>query len=229
VAAPVQSVAIASLYTLGGWLLFALAVSLDLPYLVYPLAMGFALVAPFVAVAFYAVSRQLETAGRATIGETVRLTLDARHRDLRWMALITSFAFFIWMDIAAMLTLGFFGAAALDFAKLVSMIFTTPEGWTFLFVGHLMGAVIALLVFSVSAISIPLLFDRDIDVMTAMMTSVRFVRANPLVMVMWCATIAMAIAISLLSGLVLLCVALPVIGYATWHLYRRAVAGEAHQ
>lgn len=225
--APGVSMSIALVYTMGGWLLTALLTVFSLPFLVYPLAMGFALVAPFVAVAFYDVGRRLEQ------GETPTLTMawcavcDARNRDIRWMALITSFAFFIWMDIAAMITLSFFGATALDLPELLRQITTTSHGLAFLVVGHAVGAVIAFLVFAISAISIPMLFDRDIDIMTAMRASVRLVHANPVALGLWCAIIAASIVLAIATGLVLLPVVLPILGYASWRLYRHATAPVA--
>lgn len=222
-AAPATSAAIAAVYTVGGWLLAALMFEFRLPYLVYPLAMGFALIAPFVAVAFYEVSRSLENGRKPGLAAVWCAVWDQRSRELRWMALITSFAFFIWIDIAAMLTLSFFGSTALDLGALVREILQTSDGLVFLVVGHLVGAAIALLVFSISVVSFPLLYDRDLDVFTAIATSVRLVRANPVAMAVWCATIAFLIGLALASGLLLLPLVLPVLGYASWHLYRLAV------
>ncbi len=222
--APLVSIAVALVYTLGGWLLAALLWVFNMPFLVYPVAMGFALVAPFVAVAFYEVSRSLAAGTPPTVYKAWCAVCDAKNRDIRWMALITSFAFFLWMDMAAMITLSFFGATALDFGQLLNEIATTTHGWIFLVVGHVVGAVIALLVFSISVISIPMLFDRDIDIVTAIRTSVRVVTTSPLPLALWCATIAGAIVASIATGLLLMPFVLPVLGYASWHLYRKAVS-----
>lgn len=225
-AAPVVSIAIALVYTLGGWLLAALLWAFDLPFLVYPLAMGFALIAPFVAVAFYEVARSLSAGAPPTVYKAWCAVCDSKNRDIRWMALITSFAFFLWMDMAAMITLSFFGATALDFGQLLHQIVTTTPGHIFLVVGHAAGAVIALLIFSISAISIPMLFDRDIDIISAIRSSVRLVRANPVALTFWCAIIAASIVASIGTGLILLPFVLPVLGYASWHLYRKAVGAD---
>jgi uncharacterized membrane protein len=222
-AAPVISVLIALVYTVGGWLLIAMLASLNLPYLVYPLAMGFALIAPFVAIAFYAVARFLESGETPTVQNVWAAVWTGRRHDIRWMALMTAFAFFFWIDMAAILTLSFFGSMVLDFDALLNAILTTPEGWTFLVVGHLVGAVIAMAVFSISVVAFPMLFDRDVDIMSAIITSVRLVWRNPITMTIWCGTIAVLTGIALASALFLLPVILPVLGYASWHLYRRAV------
>jgi uncharacterized membrane protein len=223
-AAPGYGLFFSGIYAAGGWVLVLMLIEFDLPYLVYPLAAGFALIAPFIASGFYVVSSRLEKAEplswRIVFG-SVRAMFD---RDLGWMALVTGFSLFIWMDIAALLSFGFMSGRFFSFGELLDLILTTPAGWAFLVVGNSAGALIAFGVFSYTVISIPMLFDRDIDFVTAMITSVRVVRANPRVMAIWCLTIAVLTALSLLSGFVGLLFTLPLLGHATWHLYRRAVA-----
>jgi len=227
--APLHGMALGGVYAAGGWLLILMLIRFDLPFLVYPLAAGFALVAPFIATGFYAVSACLERGEKVSWLAVHRSVRHASNWDLGWMALVTGFAFFIWMDIAALLFFGFLGLNALSSENFILNILTTPAGLMFLVIGNAVGAVIALGVFSFSVTSFPMLFERDCDFVTAMVTSVRVVLANRAVMVIWCALIAILIGLSLLSGLVGLLVVLPVLGHASWHLYRRAVApaGEA--
>ncbi|MBT3305043.1 MAG: DUF2189 domain-containing protein [Alphaproteobacteria bacterium] len=227
--APAYGLFFSGIYAVGGWMLILLLLVFDMPYLVYPLAAGFALIAPFIASGFYVVSQHLEDdpkeGCRVLCWSVVLNTVKSMFsRDLGWMALVTGFSLFIWMDIAALLSFGFMSFQLFSFSELLEMIFTTPFGWLFLVVGNLTGAIIAFGVFSYSVISIPMLFDRHIDFVTAMITSVRFVIQNPRVMAVWCLTIAALIAISFLSGLIGLLVIMPVLGHASWHLYRRGVA-----
>ncbi len=184
--------------------------------------MGFALIAPFAAVGFYAVSAFLQEGKPLTWRGIFGAMREASRRDLRWMALVTGFALVIWMDIAAFLFFGFMGFRAFD-ASFLELLFTTPAGLVFLLLGNVGGAVIAVLVFSITAVSFPMLFDRDVDFVTAMLTSVRLVIANPVPMLAWCLVIGILLGLSLLSAFVGLLVTLPVIGHATWHLYQRAV------
>jgi len=221
--AALYGLAFGAVYALGGWLLVLLLVAFDLHFLVYPLAGGFALVAPFIACGLYAISYCLEQGKPLSWAALRRLVWQAAGRDLGWMALVTGFSFFIWMDIAALLFFGFLGLSALSAENLIAEIFATPAGLLFLVVGNAVGAVIALAVFSFSVTSFPMLFERDCDFVTAMVTSVRVVLASPRVMVVWCALIAGLVGISLLSGFVGLLVVLPVLGHASWHLYRRCV------
>lgn len=221
-AAP-YSLAFGAIFAVGGWGLALLLFAFDLPFLVYPLAIGFALIAPFVATGTYAISYCLDQGEPLSWTEIRRLIWQAARRDLGWMALVTGFAFFIWVDIAAFLLFGFLGFEALTGDDLPGLIFGTSQGLFFLVTGHVVGAVIAMGVFSFSVTSFPMLFERNHDFVTAMVTSVKVVLASPRVMVVWCATIAVLVGLSLLSGLVGLFVVLPVLGHATWHLYRRCV------
>lgn len=222
-AAPLYGIWVSAIYTAGGWCLILLLVQFDLPFLVYPLAAGFALIAPFIATAFYAISRSLERSEPLSWGHLNRSVLSAAKRDLGWMALVTGFTLFIWMDIAALLFFGFLGLHSYSLQELLVEIFTTPMGLLFLLIGNGVGAFLALAVFSFSVTSFPMLFDRDVDFVTAMITSVKVVRTSPAAMILWCALIAALIGLSLLSGLLGLLVVLPVLGHASWHLYRRAI------
>lgn len=221
-AAPKFGLALAALYIAGGWLLIALLLHFGLPFLAYPLAMGFVLIAPFAVVGLYAVSDRLGRGERPTWGDVLGAIGRSARGDLRWMAFVAGFALVIWMDIAAFLFFGFIGFQGFD-ADFLRTVLTTPSGLLFLLIGNVSGALIALAIFSISVISFPMLYDRDIDFVTAMVTSVRLVIANPMPMIAWCALIGVLAVISLLSVFVGLVVVLPVIGHATWHLYKRAV------
>ncbi len=222
-AAPGYGAAFGALYAGAGWLLIGLVWFVNMPYFAYPLAMGFALIAPMAAAGFYAISDLMERGEPLAWDKVIAALRLAFGRDLRWMALVTGFALFLWLDFAAILTFSFGGLEVWSFAFL-NTLFTTPAGLTFLLVGNIIGAIIAMAVFSISVVSFPMLYDRDIDFVTAMVTSVRLVKANPITMMVWCATIAMSVVASILTGFIGLIVLLPIIGHATWHLYRRAVA-----
>lgn len=214
------------LYAAAGWLLVALLWRLEAGFLVYPLAMGFALIAPFAASGLYAISDRLERGLSLSWRTVFGAVGQAARGELRWMALITGFALVVWMDIAAFLFFAFMGFSALE-GGLLSVIFTTPNGLIFLLIGHVAGALIALLVFSISAVSFPMLYERDIDFVTAMVASVRLVLVNPVPMIAWCGLIAILVGLSLASIFVGMIVVLPIIGHATWHLYRRAIETDA--
>ena len=223
-AAPRFGLFFGGFYALGGWLLILLLEYFHLPHLVYPLAMGFALVAPFVATGLYEVSRRLEEGEPLSVSIIRSSCWSACGRDIAWMALVTGFTFVIWMDMAALLFFVFFGLTTSNPAEIIAAIFTTREGLIFLAAGNFVGAILALAVFSFSVVSFPMLFHRDIDFVTAMVTSVKVVRQNFGPMLVWGLTIAALLVLSIATGLIALIVVLPVLGHASWHIYRRAVA-----
>lgn len=212
-------------YASGGWLIIAMLYWLSLPYLAYPMAMGFALIAPFVVTGLYDVSRRLERGEPLSWSSVLGSVWDTRRKDLRWMAIVTAFTLVIWLDIAALMFFGFLGFKPLDGA-FFRELFTTPGGLLFLLIGNVTGAIIAFFVFSISVISFPMLFDRDVDFVTAMTSSVKSVAHNPVPMALWCITIAILVAISIASAFVALIVVLPLLGHASWHLYRAVIAPE---
>ncbi|MCL8382720.1 DUF2189 domain-containing protein [Xanthobacter aminoxidans] len=223
--APAFGLAFGALYAAGGLAIVACVFFFELGYLAYPLFAGSVLIGPFVAAGLYDVSRELE-AGRQPTWQGVLSTIFAqRQRELGWMAFVTIFAFIIWMyqvRLLLALFLGFASFATLnDFLK---VLFTTSDGIAFLAVGHVIGAALALGLFSITVISFPLLMDRDLDVVTAMITSVQAVLTSPGPMILWGICVVALIAIGTAPAFLGLIFVLPVLGHATWHLYRRAVA-----
>jgi uncharacterized membrane protein len=110
-----------------------------------------------------------------------------------------------------------------DLDGFLTAVFFTPQGWTFLAIGTCVGAFLSAVLFSVTVVAMPMLLDRDIDFVSAMMTSVRVVTENPAVMLTWAAIIAVTMLVSLLPAFLGLVFTLPVLGHTTWHLYQRAV------
>ena len=216
-----------ALYAIGGWLLFALISYLEMPYFAYPLATGFALIAPFAATGLYDVSRTLERKETPTWGHVLGAIRGASGRELAWMAVVTVFSMIIWLDIAAFLFFGFLGFGGGSGGDLIHEILTTPQGWIFLILGNLVGALLASIVFSYSAVSFPMLYDRKVDFVTAMITSVKTVLKNPWPMLIWAVIIGIHLALSIATLLVGLILALPILGHTTWHIYRKAVEPQA--
>ncbi|MEM6666552.1 MAG: DUF2189 domain-containing protein, partial [Pseudomonadota bacterium] len=178
-AAPKYGLFFGAVYAVGGMAILIILNALGLPFLAFPMATGFALIAPFVASGLYEVSRRLETGEPLSWSAVLGSIRNQASRDLGWMALIATFAFYIWVDMAGIIYLMFFGLnllAPLDFLRTV---FTTTDGLLFLLIGNVTGAILAALVFSITAMSFPLLHDRDVDFATAMITSVDAVRRNP--------------------------------------------------
>jgi uncharacterized membrane protein len=224
---PFYGLLFGALYAAGGIVIVMSVTALGMVYLAYPLAAGFALIGPFVAVGLYEVSRQRE-AGRPPSLRGVWTTMQSRS-EVGWMAFVTLFIFIIWMYQARLLVALFLGlnASFPSIEQFITMVTTTPEGLAFLMIGNLTGAILSLVLFSLTVVSFPLLLDRDLDFITAMITSVRAVVMSPGPMIGWAATIVLLLIISTLPFFLGLLVTLPVLGHATWHLYRRVVAPVA--
>lgn len=224
--APIFGLTFGLLYALGGWAILYYLVSFDVSFMVYPLASGFALIAPFIAAGLYEVSRTREMSERPTWGRIFSAVFRQTGRELGWMALVTTFMFFIWLEIAIVLYVVVFGLHALNLPQMMNVIFGSLDGALFLLVGNVIGAFLGLVCFSLTAVSFPLLLDRDLDFITAMITSVQAVTKNPRPMLLWAFLIAMLSLVSFLSLFFALIVVLPVLGHATWHVYRKVVAVE---
>ena len=222
--APLYGLAFSGIYVLGGYIILALIFWLNLNYFAYPLLTGFALIAPFVAAGFYEVSRRLEMQEPLSFALVLQSVRRSGGRDLGWMALVTVFGLIIWLDFAFFIYLFFYGLKTPNLADLVLEILTTSHGFAFLAVGNLLGGSIAFFMFSILVVSCPLLLDRDIDFVTAMLTSLRVVRRNPAQMLAWALVIAIFLTAAILSGLLGFFLLMPALGHGTWHIYRMSVA-----
>lgn len=222
--APAMGLFFGGIYALGGiFVVYALA-KLNAPYWVIPAAVGFPLLGPFIAVGLYEISRRLETGAPLTWKGVLFEIVESRKREVSWMAFVVLFIFWIWMyqvRLLLALFLGFQSFASLG--AFLTVITTTPDGIAFLMVGSVIGAVLATALFSVTVVSIPLILDRDPDFVTSMIASVRTVLKSPVVMLAWGAFVAALLVVAMLPLFLGLLVVLPVLGHATWHLYRRAV------
>lgn len=223
-AAPLYGMFFGALYAAGGMALIFLLIWMGASYLAYPLAAGFALIGPFIAVGLYEVSRRREASLPLSWSAVFGVVFGQGKREMGWMALVTLFIFIIWMYQVRLLLALFVGLSSFGtMREFLDMLLTTPEGLLFLVVGNAVGAVLALVLFALTVISFPLLLDRDVDFITAMITSVQTVLRNPAPMIAWGLIIAIDLIFSAIPMFLGLILTLPVIGHATWHLYRRAI------
>lgn len=222
--APLFGLFFGGFYAVGGMAILSCILLLDMAYLAYPALLGFALVGPFVAVGLYEVSRRLEQGTPLKWGEVLGVVLAQRKRELAWMAFVMLFVFIMWMYQVRILLALFLGFQSFStFGEFMGTLLTTQEGLTFLAVGHIVGAVVSLVLFSLTVVSCPLLLEREVDFVTAMITSVKTVATSPLAMLGWGVFVVLAVLFSALPLFLGLVFVLPILGHATWHLYRRAV------
>ena len=226
-AMPFYGLLFGALYASGGNVILLCLTAFGLVYLAYPLAAGFALIGPFVAIGFYEVSREREAGEKPSL-HSIWSTVKSRS-EIGWMAFVTLFIFVIWMYQVRLLIALLIGLNA-SFSSLhefITVVLTTNEGLVFLAIGNAVGAALSLVLFSLTVVSFPLLLDRDVDFVTAMITSVRAVVTSPLPMISWAAVIVVLLIASALPYFLGLLVTLPVLGHTTWHVYRRIVAPVA--
>jgi uncharacterized membrane protein len=224
-AAPAFGLFFGGIYAAGGLLILACLFWAGMAYLVYPLAAGFVLIGPFAAAGLYEVSRRRERGMPLVWREVVGAVYALGGRELAWMAFVGVFILVIWMYQVRLLIVLFLGFSLPPTVPgFLSLVLTTPEGLMFLAVGHVVGAALALVTFALTVVACPLLLERDHSFITAMITSVQAVLRNPGPMLGWAAVVALLLVIGMAPLFLGLTVALPILGHATWHLYRRVVA-----
>ena len=225
--APVFGLFFGGVYALGGIAIIETFYVFDLSYLSYPIAIGFALIGPFIAVGLYEVSRRLEAGDTLKWRAILGVIYEQRKRELGWMAFVTLFILTIWMyQVRVLLAVILQDVLTPDFGEFLTVLVSTPEGLTFLLVGHIVGAILSLTLFSLTVVSIPLLLERDVDFVTAMITSVKAVSTNPRPMIGWALAVVMMLIVAIVPLFLGLIVVLPVLGHTTWHLYKKVVAPE---
>lgn len=228
-ATPTQLIFLGVIYPLVGLVAARATYGGDLMPLFYPLVAGLAFLGPVVAVGLYELSRRREQ------GLPVSWThmLDGFRTRAFWqiaaLALVLLSLFVAWLGTAQLIyeaTLGRTLGSGLTPATpemFVRALFGTVEGWQLIVAGNLVGAVFGMLVLSLSVVSFPMMLDRGTDAVTAVQTSIRAVMANPLPMLAWGVVVTLALLLGTLPAFVGLAVVMPVLGHATWHLYRRVV------
>ena len=212
------------IYPVVGLLACLLTFRADLLPLAFPIAAGVSLMGPPLASGFYELARRRERGEDASWGRAFEVLKTPPFAAILVLTAFVATLFGLWLLCAYGVYAATLGASPDTAAHFWGSLFTTSAGWTMIVVGNLIGAAFALVVLVVSAVSFPMLVDRQVGPLTAAETSIRAVARSPRTFAIWGATIGALLVLGSIPLFVGLAVVLPVLGYATWHLYTRAVA-----
>lgn len=219
--APQFGLFFSAVYVLGGFAMLWLGAG----HVTWVLAtsLGFPLIAPFAAAGLYEVSRRMQAGRPLHWRGVLGIVWQERNRQLPLLGAMIVVFFLFWTFLAHMIFALFMGLSVMTNVSQSYDVFLTAHGVTMIAVELGVGALFAFLLFALTVISLPMVLDREVDFVTAMLTSLRVVRVNLLVMLVWAGLIAGLTLLALIPWFLGLVVVLPVLGHATWHLYRRVL------
>jgi uncharacterized membrane protein len=223
-AMPSHAVFLCLIYPIVGFFLGGLTLGYNVLPLFFPLAAGFALIGPIAAVGLYELSRRRERGLDAHWTHAFDVLRSPSLGAIVALGCVLMGLFLAWLASAQALYESLFGVMPpSSLGQFVGEVFTTPAGHSLMLWGNLIGFLFAVCVLTISAVSFPLLIDREVGAAAAVATSARVVMTNPLTKALWGLIVAALLVIGSLPAFIGLAAVMPVLGHATWHLYRKAV------
>ena len=226
-AAPRFGLFFGGVYAAVGILLFLLLWLVEQPLWIVPFSFAFPLIGPFAAIGLYEVSRRREAGEPLSWSRILGAVWQQRDRQLPSMAFVVLALFLLWMWAASVLVILFLGRMSGAVYSNLDALLATSNGLMLLVVGAVVGGLIAFLLFAITAVSLPLLLDREVDYVTAMIVSFQAVTDNLHAMLHWAWIVVGLLFVGILPMFLGLVVVLPVLGHSTWHIYRRVIAPES--
>jgi uncharacterized membrane protein len=226
-AVPSHAIILCIIYPVLGLMLARAVHGYSVLPLLFPLAAGFALLGPFAAIGLYEMSRRRERGEEATAWDALEFVRSPSFGAMLGLGVLLLALFVTWVATAQALYIAAFGyAGATGLSDFAERVLTTPQGWWLIVVGCGVGFLFALVALCVSVVSFPLLLDRHAGVGDAMVTSLRAVARNPVPMAAWGLIVAVLLVVGTLPAFLGLAVVIPLLGHATWHLYRETIEAE---
>ncbi|MBL4807663.1 MAG: DUF2189 domain-containing protein [Rhodobacteraceae bacterium] len=225
--APLMGLFFSAAYVAGGIVLYLVLAASGKIWWIMPISVGFPLIAPFAAVGLFEISRQLEANEPLKWGHVLGVVFAERQRQIPWVGAIIVIWFLFYMLIAHMIFALMLGIRVMTHIGTSLDVFLTPAGLLFINIELLVGAVFALLLFAITFVSLPLLLHKEIDFITAIILSIQSVKKNFAVLIVWFIIIGPMMLLSLVPMFLGLLITLPVLGHATWHLYRKLLLHPA--
>lgn len=223
--APAFGLFFSAVYVAGGLVLDAVLAAAGREWWLIPFAVGFPILGPFAAVGLYEVSRRLEAGTPLDWRGVLGVVLRQKDRQTPAMAVVVLFIFLVWLFVAHTIFALFLGLSAMVNVSADPLgVLLTPDGLAMLAVGTVVGAGFAGVLFAITVVGLPLLLDKELDFVTAMITSVSAVLQSPVPMLLWGVLVAGLLFLGMLPAFLGLFVVLPVLGHATWHIYRAVLA-----
>ncbi len=228
VAYPLFGLFFGGVYVIGGLLIWYITSLTGDTYWIMILGFGFPLIGPFLAVGLYEISRCREKGVTPTWGRLLSMAYRQKNRQFPSIIVVVVFIFMVWTFVGHMIFAVFMGLSTMTNVSTSYDVFLTANGLTMLAVGSTVGAVLAGLIYAITVMGLPLLLDRELDFVTAMIVSFQTVLQSLPVMLIWGGLIAVTLGLAMLPFFLGLLIALPVLGHASWHLYRGALSPRRH-